>query len=138
MNRRKRVLMTKIGLDGHDRGLRVVTTALREAGMEVIYTGPYQTIEQVTEAALQEDVDVIGVSSLAYDHVVVPKLMEILRNRGARDIEVVVGGIVPEDDAKVLEEAGVAKVFHPGAKLDDIVSFINETVAKRQEKAKED
>ncbi len=135
MNFRIRVLLAKIGMDGHDRGARVVAGALREAGMEVIYTGPWQTVDQVTKAALQEDVDVIGISSLSYDHVLVPGLIENLRRHGADDILVIVGGIIPDDDVRMLEEAGVARVFHPGTKMSEIVEFISRAVSDRRKKA---
>lgn len=121
-------------MDGHDRGARVVAGALREAGMEVIYTGPWQTVEQVTKSALQEDVDVIGISSLSYDHVLVPGLMESLRRQGAGEVLVIVGGIIPDDDVKMLEEAGVARIFHPGSRLEEIAEFIRQAVSGRREK----
>jgi methylmalonyl-CoA mutase, C-terminal domain len=132
LSHKVRVLLTKIGMDGHDRGVRIVATALREAGMEVIYTGPWQTIEQVTKAAIQEDVDLIGISSLSYDHVLVPRLMDGLRSHRAEDIKVIVGGIIPDDDVKILEEAGVAKIFHPGTKMSDITGFIKEICNPRE------
>jgi len=122
--RKIRVLLTKIGLDGHDRGARIVANALREAGMEVIYTGPWQTIENVVETALQEDVDVIGISSLAYDHLLIPRLMEELRKRRVERPLVIVGGVVPEQDVDLLKRSGVATVFPPGTPLEEIVQFI--------------
>jgi len=115
---RPKVLITKIGLDGHDRGSRVGAAALRDAGMEVIYTPPWQEITTVVKLAIEEDVDVIGISSLATDHLIVPKLMTALREGGARDVAVIVGGIVPDDDEQRLLDAGVARVFHPGSSLD--------------------
>ena len=121
-----RVLVAKPGLDGHDRGAKVIARALRDAGMEVIYTPPWQPIPAVVKLAIEEDVDVIGISSLATDHLVVPKLLTALREAGFSDVAVIVGGIVPDDDEIMLKEAGVARVFHPGAALDDIVSFIRE------------
>lgn len=135
MDYRIRVLLAKIGMDGHDRGARIVAAALREAGMEVIYTGPWQTVDQVTKAALQEDVDVIGISSMSYDHVLIPGLMENLRRHGADDVVVIVGGIIPDDHIGMLEKAGVAGIFHPGAKMEAISSFIREAVAGRRNKA---
>ena len=120
-----RVLLTKIGLDGHDAGVLLVARALRDAGMEVIYTGPWQTPESVVETAIQEGADVIGISSLAYDHVLVPKLMKRLNERGAGDIPVLVGGVIPGPDVRKLKEAGVAGVFHPGSTLDSIVDFVS-------------
>ena len=119
-----RVLVTKIGLDGHDRGSRIVAAYLRDAGMEVVYTGPWQSIPAVVNLALQEDVDVIGVSSLATDHLLVPKLMQALSDRALGHVRVVVGGIVPDEDERALLDAGVARVFHPGASRDDIVSTV--------------
>ena len=116
--------MTKIGFDGHDRGSRIVATFLRDAGMEVIYTGPWQPVEAVVALALQEDVDVVGISSLAADHLIVPKLMCALREAGLDDVEVVVGGVVPDDEVQPLLDAGVAEVFHPGATSGAIVSTI--------------
>jgi methylmalonyl-CoA mutase C-terminal domain/subunit len=121
---RPKVLVTKIGLDGHDRGSRVVAAALRDAGMEVIYTPPWQEIGAVVKLALEEDIDVIGISSLATDHLIVPKLMEALRAAGLGDVAVIVGGIVPDADERMLLDAGVAKVFHPGASLEEIAQYI--------------
>jgi methylmalonyl-CoA mutase C-terminal domain/subunit len=109
-----RVLVTKIGLDGHDRGSRIVAAYLRDAGMEVIYTPPWQTIEAVVDLALQEDVEVIGISSLATDHFIIPKLLSALREAGLGHIAVLVGGIVPEDERAPLIEAGVKGIFGPG------------------------
>ena len=126
MEIRPKVLITKIGLDGHDRGSRLVAAYLRDAGMEVIYTPPWQPIPAVVKLAVEEDVDVIGISSLATDHLIVPKLLTALREAGFSDVAVIVGGIVPDDDEIMLKDAGVARVFHPGAALDDIVSFIRE------------
>jgi methylmalonyl-CoA mutase, C-terminal domain len=124
MMKKIRVLLTKIGLDGHDRGVKVVATALREAGMEVIYTGPWQVIDNVVETALQEDVDVIGISSLAYDHLLVPKLMECLKQRRLDGPTVIVGGVIPDQDIPLLKNSGVAAVFPSGTALDNIVQFI--------------
>jgi len=119
-----RVLLTKIGLDGHDRGVKVVAAALREAGMEVIYTGPWQTIDNVVETALQEDVDVIGISSLAYDHLLVPKLMECLKQKRSDGPKVIVGGVIPDQDMSLLKNSGVAAVFPAGTALEQIVHFV--------------
>jgi len=127
-----KVLVTKIGLDGHDRGSRIVAAHLRDAGMEVVYTPPWQEIATVVKLALEEDVDVIGISSLASDHLLVPKLMVALREAGIGDIAVIVGGIVPPRDEKLLREAGVARVFHPGAALDDIVATVRDLTTKRR------
>ena len=130
MDIRPKVLVTKIGLDGHDRGSRVVAAALRDAGMEVIYTPPWQEIPVVVKLAIEEDVDVIGISSLATDHLIVPKLMDALRAAGLSDVAVVVGGIVPDDDEEMLLAAGVARVFHPGTALAEIAQYIHDiTVA---------
>ena len=119
-----KVLITKIGFDGHDRGSRVVAAALRDAGMEVIYTPPWQEIATVVKLATEEDVDVIGISSLATDHLIVPKLMAALRDAGLSDMAVIVGGIVPDEDERMLLEAGVARVFHPGTPLAEIAAFV--------------
>ncbi len=124
LKRPPKVLVTKIGLDGHDRGSRLVASAFRDAGMDVIYTAPWQEIGVVAKVAMEEDVDVIGLSSLATDHLLVPKLMQTIRDEGLDHIKVVVGGIVPEDEEKQLLAAGVARVFHPGSNLDDIVAFV--------------
>jgi methylmalonyl-CoA mutase C-terminal domain/subunit len=126
---RPKVLVTKIGFDGHDRGSRIVAAHLRDAGMEVIYTSPWQEIPAVVKLAAEEDVDVIGISSLATDHLIVPKLMGALRDAGLTDIAVIVGGIVPDDDEESLLAAGVARVFHPGAPLAEIAQFIREVTA---------
>lgn len=123
--RPSKVLITKIGLDGHDRGSRVIATQLRDAGMEVVYTGPWQEIPAVVKLALEEDVDVIGISALATDHLLVPKLMDALRSAELAHIRVVVGGIVPPEDESALLAAGVSKVFHPGSSRDEIVSDID-------------
>ena len=127
---RPKVLVTKIGLDGHDRGSRIVAAHLRDAGMEVVYTPPWQEIPAVVKLALEEDVDVIGVSSLATDHLIVPKLMAALREAGLADVVVIVGGIVPDEDGQALLDAGVARVFHPGTPLDEISTFVAEAAAR--------
>ncbi len=119
-----RVLVTKIGLDGHDRGSRIVAAYLRDAGMEVIYTDPWQRIEAVVALALQEDVDVIGISSLGTDHLLVPKLMTALDGAGLGHVRVIVGGIVPDEEEAALLKAGVAQVFHPGAAREEIVNVV--------------
>ena len=121
-----KILVTKIGFDGHDRGSRVVAAGLRDAGMEVIYTPPWQEIAAVVKLATAEDVDVIGISSLATDHLIVPKLMAALREAGLGDVGVIVGGIVPDGEEKILLEAGVARVFHPGSAMADIATFVRE------------
>lgn len=119
-----RVIVTKIGLDGHDRGSRVVAAYLRDAGMEVVYTPPWQPLAAVVKLAIEEDADVIGISSLATDHLLVPKLMSALRAAGANDVQVVVGGIVPPGDEVRLLDSGVAHVFHPGTSLQEIADTI--------------
>jgi methylmalonyl-CoA mutase C-terminal domain/subunit len=123
---RPKVLVTKIGLDGHDRGSRVVAAHLRDAGMEVIYTPPWQEIAAVVKLAIEEDVDVIGISSLATDHLIVPKLMAALREAGLAEVAVVVGGVVPDEDEATLLESGVARVFHPGSSLGEIEQYIRD------------
>ena len=126
-----RVLVAKPGLDGHDRGAKVIARALRDAGMEVIYTGLRQTPEMIVNAALQEDVRVIGLSILSGAHnAIVPRVMELLREKEMTDVVVIVGGIIPDDDAEALKRDGVAGVFQPGASLDSIVKFIRSTVAR--------
>ena len=127
---RPKVLITKIGFDGHDRGSRVVAAYLRDAGMEVIYTPPWQEIPAVVKLAVEEDVDAIGVSSLATDHLIVPKLMDELRAASLDDVIVVVGGIVPDADEQMLLRSGVARVFHPGAALEEIAQYVREATAK--------
>lgn len=129
MNDRIRVLIAKPGLDGHDRGAKVIARALRDAGMEVIYTGLRQTPEMIVSAALQEDVQVIGLSILSGAHnAIVPQVMSLLREKGMSDVLVVVGGIVPDEDAEQLKKQGVAAVFQPGASLEEIVQFIRSSV----------
>src|SRR5262249_48608740 len=124
MKRPIRVVVAKAGLDGHDRGAKVVARALRDAGMEVIYTGVHQTPEQVVETALQEDVDAIGVSLLSGAHRhLFPRIAELMKERGLNDVLLFGGGIIPESDEPFLEEHGVDKVFRPGAPLDDIIGY---------------
>lgn len=126
-----RVLVAKPGLDGHDRGAKIIARALRDAGMEVIYTGLRQTPEMIVNAALQEDVQFIGLSILSGAHnAIVPRLMELLREKEMTDVRVIVGGIIPDDDAMLLKQQGVAEVFQPGAPLEGIVRFIREAHAK--------
>ena len=127
-----RVLVAKPGLDGHDRGAKVIARALRDAGMEVIYTGLRQTPEMIVNAALQEDVDVIGLSILSGAHnAIVPRVMELLRQNQMEDVLVIVGGIIPDQDVKTLEKAGVAAVFQPGTPMDRIIQFIRSRVASQ-------
>jgi len=123
---RPRILVTKIGLDGHDRGSRIVAAACRDAGMEVIYTPPWQSIAAVVKLTLEEDVDVIGISSLATDHLIVPKLMLALRAAGLGHVCVVVGGIVPDHEEGLLIEVGVRRVYHPGTTIDLITGELRE------------
>jgi methylmalonyl-CoA mutase, C-terminal domain len=124
MERKLRVLVAKLGLDAHDRGAKVVARAYRDAGFEVIYTGIYQRPEAVAEAAIQEDVDVVAVSSLAGAHAtLIPELINLLRAQGVDDVLVMAGGVIPEEDVSALKEAGVAAVFGPGSDLDDIIRF---------------
>ncbi len=124
-----RVLVAKPGLDGHDRGAKVVARALRDAGMEVIYTGLRQTPEMIAEAALQEDVDVVGLSILSGAHMALaPRLMELLKSNGQMDVKVFIGGIIPDEDIPRLKEIGVNGVYGPGASTDDIVKDIREAM----------
>lgn len=127
-----RVLVAKPGLDGHDRGAKVIARALRDAGMEVIYTGLRQTPEMIVNAALQEDVQVIGLSILSGAHnAIIPRVLQLLREKGMDDVKVVVGGIIPDDDAEQLKRSGVAAVFQPGASLESIVGFIRSAAPAR-------
>ena len=124
-----RVLIAKPGLDGHDRGAKVVARALRDAGMEVIYTGLRQSPEQIVETAIQEDVDVIGLSILSGAHThLFPKVMELLKENNIKDIIVIGGGVIPEEDIPELKKAGVAEIFTPGTDTRDIIKFIKEKV----------
>jgi len=130
MSERKiRVLIAKPGLDGHDRGAKVIAQALRDAGMEVIYTGLRQTPEQIVEAAIQEDVQVIGLSILSGAHLhLFPPVVELLKKSGLNDILVIGGGIIPDEDIPVLKEAGIAEVFTPGTSTQKIIEYINASV----------
>src|SRR6266403_2016847 len=128
-----RVLVAKPGLDGHDRGAKVIARALRDAGMEVIYTGLRQTPEMIAAAALQEDVDAVGVSILSGAHnTLCPRIVQLLREEGLKDTLVLVGGIVPQDDLVKLKQAGVAEIFLPGTSTEDIVKFLRENVKPRE------
>jgi methylmalonyl-CoA mutase, C-terminal domain len=128
-----RVLIAKPGLDGHDRGAKVIARALRDAGMEVVYTGLRQTPEMIVEAALQEDVDVIGLSILSGAHMtLVPRILTLLREQGMEDVAVLIGGIVPKEDAGALLDLGVRGVFGPGTTIDEVVSFVREIVADQE------
>jgi methylmalonyl-CoA mutase C-terminal domain/subunit len=129
---RIRVVIAKPGLDGHDRGAKVIARALRDAGMEVIYTGLRQTPEQIVAAALQEDADVIGLSILSGAHnSICPKLMDLLREKGLQDVLVVLGGIIPDADLPGLKAMGVAAVFRPGTRMQEIIDFITSTVGAK-------
>ena len=129
MARKTRVVIAKPGLDGHDRGAKVIARALRDAGMEVIYTGLHQTPEQIVETVIQEDADAIGVSILSGAHMtLVPRILELLRDNEVDDVLVIVGGTIPADDARELKELGVAEVFTPGAPTGAIVEFLREKV----------
>jgi methylmalonyl-CoA mutase C-terminal domain/subunit len=132
-NKRKiRIMVAKPGLDGHDRGARIIARAYRDAGFEVVYTGLHQTPEEIVEAAIQEDVDMIGLSSLAGAHkYLFPRTVELLRERGADDIVVCGGGIIPEEDMPALRRAGIKEIFTPGTPLDDIVKWVEENVEPR-------
>ncbi len=132
-NRPIRVLVAKVGLDGHDRGAKVIATALRDAGMEVIYTGLRQTPEMVVNAALQEDVDAIGVSILSGAHMTVfPKLITLMKQKEMNDVLLTGGGIIPDDDAHQLNDMGCGKLFAPGAHTHEIADYIREEVAKKR------
>ena len=129
MSRKIRVLVAKPGLDGHDRGAKVIARALRDAGMEVIYTGIRQTAEQIANAAIQEAVDIVGLSSLSGAHLALfPKVVQILKEKGAEDIIVFGGGIIPVDDIQVLKKAGIREIFQPGASTEDIIKYIQANV----------
>jgi methylmalonyl-CoA mutase C-terminal domain/subunit len=131
VERKIRVVIAKPGLDGHDRGAKIIARALRDAGMEVIYTGLHQTAEQIVETAIQEDADAVGVSVLSGAHMtLVPRILEGLRENGLDDVLVVVGGTIPADDARSLKEQGVAEVFTPGAPTSEIVDFLRERVTE--------
>lgn len=132
MERKIRVLVAKPGLDGHDRGAKVVASAFRDAGMEVVYTGLHQTPEMIVEAAIQEDVDVVGLSILSGAHMVIfPKILDLLKEKGAGDKLVVAGGIIPEDDSGALREIGIAEVFGPGTRTSDIVEYVKKEMSSR-------
>jgi len=131
-NKKIRVLIAKPGLDGHDRGAKVVAQGLRDAGMEVIYLGLRLTPEQIAEAAIQEDVDVVGIDCLSGAHMTLfPKTVELIRQKGGKDILVIGGGIIPKKDIPKLKEAGIAQIFGPGTPLDEIAKFIKTTLNKK-------
>jgi methylmalonyl-CoA mutase C-terminal domain/subunit len=126
-----RVVIAKAGLDGHDRGAKIIARALRDAGMEVIYTGLHQTPEQIVETVIQEDADAVGLSILSGAHMtLVPRIVELLREQGVDDVIVTVGGTIPSEDIPELKELGVAEVFTPGASTQDIIDFISGAVTR--------
>ncbi|MBE9573598.1 MAG: cobalamin B12-binding domain-containing protein [Proteobacteria bacterium] len=130
-NRKIRVLATKPGLDGHDRGIKVIASAMMDAGMEVIYTGLRQSPEQIVETAIQEDVDVIALSILSGAHdFLFPRIMELLKERGVDDVLVIGGGIIPEEDVPGLKKIGIAEIFGPGTYTDDIVTYIKNNLSR--------
>ena len=132
MNDKIRVIVAKPGLDGHDRGAKVIARAFRDAGFEVIYTGLRQTPEQVVNAALQEDADVIGLSVLSGAHMTLcPRIMELMKKEGLDDVLVLVGGIIPDQDIPVLKKSGIAEVFQPGASTEEIVAYVREHVRQK-------
>src|SRR5215218_5544000 len=132
MDRKIRVLVAKPGLDGHDRGAKVIARALRDAGMEVIYTGLRQTPEMIVEAALQEDVDVIGLSILSGAHMALaPRVMDLMKANGLDDVKLLMGGIIPDEDIPALEAMGVSGVFGPGANMDKIVEHVRKVARER-------
>ncbi|MEE9288381.1 MAG: cobalamin B12-binding domain-containing protein [Bacteroidota bacterium] len=133
MPRNIRVLIAKAGLDGHDRGAKVVAAALRDAGMEVVYTGVRKTPEMIVEAALQEDVDVVGISLLSGAHMTIfPKVLKLLRDKGLQDVLLFGGGIIPEKDIEELKRSGVGEIFTPGASTVEIIEYIREWVKKHR------
>jgi len=132
MDEKIRVLVAKPGLDGHDRGAKVIARAFRDAGFEVIYTGLRQTPEQVVNAALQEDVDVVGLSVLSGAHMTLcPRIMELVKKEGLDDVLVVIGGIIPDQDIPKLKALGVGEIFQPGASLEEIVTYVRKNVRKK-------
>ncbi|MBD3218173.1 MAG: methylmalonyl-CoA mutase [candidate division Zixibacteria bacterium] len=135
MERKIRVLLAKPGLDGHDRGIKVIASALRDAGMEVIYTGLRQTPTMIVEAAVQEDVDCVGISILSGAHMTLfPAIKQKLEEKGAEDIILFGGGIIPEDDIEALEAKGIDKLFGPGTPTENIINFIEDAIAGRDKK----
>jgi len=132
-DKRLRILVAKPGLDGHDRGAKIIARALRDGGFEVIYTGLHQTPEMIAQAAVQEDVDAVGLSVLSGAHMTLfPEVLRLLKDRGADDIAVFGGGIIPDDDAVKLKQLGVRQIFTPGASTEDIVKWVRENVSARQ------
>lgn len=132
-DKRLRILVAKPGLDGHDRGAKIIARALRDGGFEVIYTGLHQTPEMIAEAAMQEDVDAVGLSILSGAHMTLfPEVIRLLKEKGADDVAIFGGGIIPDEDAKKLRELGVRQIFTPGASTEDIVKWVRENVRPRE------
>jgi methylmalonyl-CoA mutase, C-terminal domain len=132
-DKRLRILVAKPGLDGHDRGAKIIARALRDGGFEVIYTGLHQTPEMIAEAAMQEDVDAVGLSILSGAHMTLfPEVIRLLKEKGADDIAIFGGGIIPEEDAKKLQELGVRRIFTPGASTEDIIKWVHDNVNRRE------
>jgi methylmalonyl-CoA mutase, C-terminal domain len=132
MNERLRVLVAKPGLDGHDRGAKVIARAFRDAGFEVIYTGLRQTPEQIVNAALQEDADVVGLSVLSGAHMTLcPRIMELMKKEGLDEVLVIVGGIIPDQDIQKLKKQGISEVFQPGASTEDIINYVRQNARKK-------
>jgi methylmalonyl-CoA mutase, C-terminal domain len=132
-DKRLRILVAKPGLDGHDRGAKIIARALRDGGFEVIYTGLHQTPEMIAEAAVQEDVDAVGLSILSGAHMTLfPEVIRLLKEKGADDIAIFGGGIIPEEDAKKLQELGVRRIFTPGASTEDIIKWVHDNVNRRE------
>ena len=132
-DKRLRILVAKPGLDGHDRGAKIIARALRDGGFEVIYTGLHQTPEMIAEAAMQEDVDAVGLSILSGAHMTLfPEVIRLLKEKGADDVAIFGGGIIPDEDAKKLRELGVRQIFTPGASTEDIVKWVHENVRPRE------
>ena len=131
--RKVRLLVGKVGLDGHDRGVKIIARALRDAGFEIIYTGLHQTPEMVVQTAIQEDVDAVCLSILSGAHMTLfPQVMNLLREKGADDVKLLGGGIIPEEDIPRLKEAGVLEIFTPGASLNDIIGFVRDNIPSRR------
>jgi len=131
--KRLRILVAKPGLDGHDRGAKIIARALRDGGFEVIYTGLHQTPEMIAEAAVQEDVDAVGLSILSGAHMTLfPEVIRLLKEKGADDVTIFGGGIIPDEDARKLAEMGVKRIFTPGASTEDIIKWVSENVLPRQ------
>ena len=134
INRPIRVLVAKVGLDGHDRGAKIIATSLRDAGMEVIYTGLRQTPEMVVNTALQDDVDAIGISILSGAHMtVIPNIIRIMAEKGLKNVLITGGGIIPDDDIKILQDMGIGQIFRPGSNIKNIINYISTWVAENRQ-----